>query len=249
MPPKPWSLRMPVIGTRQSPIKIITNNSMQLAKPIDVLRIDYKDQDYHGKFIGIHPSHGNFELDKPASPETYPAVLFQGKMFELRRIHIHFQSEHVIDSDVKCDYEVHFVHACLGMTLADPKLVIGILYREGAATPAGKGLERFNVLLRQRANAGSSLRAFNSTDKVPDGKINPLEFFPRASDGKSPDVTSWFHYEGSLTSEPFSEDVSWIVMKNESKIDPSKLKELKEYAEQEARPAYALDRRIVVRSF
>ncbi len=28
---------MPVIGTRQSPVKIITNDSMQLANPTDVL--------------------------------------------------------------------------------------------------------------------------------------------------------------------------------------------------------------------
>ena len=144
---------------------------------------------------------------------------------------------------------MHLVHARQEMTLSDPKLVIGILYHESATAPAGKGLERFNDLLRKRATAGLSLRAFKATDSVPDGDINPLEFFPRSPDGKSPDLTNWFHYEGSLTSEPYSEDVSWFVMKNESKIDPKKLEELEKYAEQEARPNYALDRRIVVRSF
>jgi carbonic anhydrase len=240
---------MPVIGTRQSPIKLVTKDAMPLAKPDDVLRIEYKDKDYHGTFIGIHPSHGNFELDQPVKPDTYPSVLFQGNVFELRRIHIHFKSEHVIDSIVQRDYEVHLVHARQGMTLSDPKVVIGILYHESATTPAGKGLERFNDLLRKRAAAGLSLRAFKATDSIPDGDINPLEFFPRLPDGKSPDLKNWFHYEGSLTSEPYSEDVSWFVMKNESKIDPKKLEELEKYAEQEARPTYALDRRIIVRSF
>jgi len=240
---------MPVIGTRQSPIKLITNDAMRLEKPEDVFRIEYSDKDYHGTFIGVHPTHGNFELDKPACPETYPSVWFWGNMFELRRIHIHCKSEHFIDSNVQSDYEVHFVHARQGMTLSDPKLVIGILYKESATTPAGKGLQRFNDLLRGRANSGSSLRTFKIADSVPDGDINPLEFFPRTPDGKTPDLANWFHYEGSLTSEPYSEDVSWVVMKNESKIDPTELKKLEEYAEQEARPTYALDRRIVVRSF
>lgn len=240
---------MPVIGTRQSPIQLVTKDALPLATPEDVLCIDYKEKDYHGTFIGVHPNHGNFELDQPVSPNTYPSVSFKGNAFELRRIHIHFKSEHVIDSTVQRDYEVHLVHSQTGLTLSDPKLVIGILYHESATTPAGKGLERFNDILRQRAKAGMSLRTFKATDTVPDGDINPLEFFPRASDGKSPDLTNWFHYEGSLTSEPYSEDVSWFVMKNEGKIDPTKLEELEKYAQQEARPTYALDRRIVVRSF
>jgi carbonic anhydrase len=240
---------MPVIGTCQSPILLITKDAMPLARPADVLCIDYEDKDYHGKFIGTHPTHGNFELDKPSCQDTYPSVLFQGEAFELRRIHIHLKSEHVIDSTVQRDYEVHLLHARQGMTLSDPKLAIGILYHESATTTAGKGLERFNELLRQRAKDGLSLRAFKSTDPLPEGDINPLEFFPRALDGTSPDLSNWFHYEGSLTSEPYSEDVSWFVMKNESKIHPEKLEELEKYAEQEARPTFALNRRIVVRSF
>lgn len=240
---------MPVIGTRQSPINIITNDAILLATPENVFRISYDDQDYHGRFIGVHPNHGNFELDKPACPDTYPTVCFRGKLYELRRIHIHLKSEHVIDSKVQSDYEVHLLHAQQGMTLADPKLAIGILYSESANTPAGKGLERFNDILQKRANAGLSLRKFRASDMLPEDDINPLDFFPRSPDGKTPDLTNWFHYEGSLTSEPYSEDVSWFVMKNESKIDPKKLDKLPEYAEQEARPAYSLDRRIVLRSF
>ncbi len=240
---------MPVIGTRQSPISIVTGDALQLQKPGDLFHIDYKDKDYHGTFIGVHPSHGNFELDKPAAPESYPLVTFQGNTFELRRIHIHLKSEHVFDSTMQRDFELHLLHVQQGMTLSDPKLVIGILYHESATVPAGKGLERFNELLRKRVDAGLSLEAFKSTDAVIDGNINPLDFFPRLKDGKTPDLTNWFYYEGSLTSEPYSEDVSWFVMKNESKVDPKKLVELAKYAEQDARPTYALDRRIVVRSF
>lgn len=81
------------------------------------------------------------------------------------------------------------------------------------------------------------------------GALFSIDFFPRHPDGNTPDLTNWFHYEGSLTSEPYSEDVSWFVMKNESPIDPADVDALKKYAEQEARPPYSLDRRLVVKSF
>lgn len=243
---------MPAIGSRQSPIKINSSDAMQLAKPAELFQIAYENRDYHGKFIGVHPTHGNFELDTP----PYPIVRFKSKtqpcgfdVYELRRIHIHLKSEHRIDSTDQSDYEVHFLHVKQGMTIDDPKLVVGILYQESATNQSGNGLEKFDELLRERAKTGLSLRQFKAVDPVHYGNINPLDFFPKAKDGKLPDLTNWFYYEGSLTSEPYSEDVSWFVMKNESQIDPTKLTNLEEYAEQEARPSYSLDRRLVVKSF
>jgi carbonic anhydrase len=236
---------MPVIGSRQSPIRISTPCAMELARPDLLFRIGYEDREYHGVFIGAHPSHGNFKLDTP----PYPEARFRDQVFELRRVHIHYQSEHLIDTEVPRDFEVHFVHAMYGKELDGPKLVVGILYHEGAGNRAGKGLEEFNEILKGRAKAGASLRKFGANDPVRDGRINPLNFFPRIPGGDDPDLSNWFYYEGSLTSEPYSEDVSWFVMRDESKIDPSNLRELEQYAEQEARPAHPLDRRLVVKSF
>lgn len=109
-----------------------------------------------------------------------------------------------------------------------------------------------------RANLGESTRvaaqscernSSKSGSSRLDGIINPLKFLQGDSNGMSPSITNWFHYEDSLTSEPYSEDVRWFVMKNESKIAPKNLKERKEYAEQKACPPYELNRRIVVWSF
>ena len=241
---------MPVIGTQQSPIQIVTSNAITISKPEELFRIEYEDRVYHGVFAPAPPGHGNFELDTA----PYPKVFFKSKsdayVYELRRIHIHLKSEHLIDSMVQRDYEVHLLHVRQGMTLTDPKLVIGILYHESFEIPSGRGLERFNKLLKSRSKAGSSLRDFKANDAVPDGNINPRDFFPRAPDGKAPDFKNWFHYEGSLTSEPYSEDVSWFVMKSESGVTPDEdLVHLKKYAEQDARQTYALNRRIVVKSF
>ena len=240
---------MPVIGTRQSPIKIETKDTILIAKPTDFFRIEYKDQDYRGTLVGVSPIHGNFELDKPTAAKPAPTVCFRGKTFELRRIHIHYKSEHLIDSDKQSDYEIHLVHSCVGMSLSDPKLVIGILYREDATCNSGGGLERFNEILSLRKDAGASLKHFKTTEKKVVELFNPLAFFPRIGSSKKPDLVNWFHYEGSLTGSPYSEDVSWIVMKNESKVNPAKVDKLEEYAEQESRPVHSLDRRIVLRSF
>jgi carbonic anhydrase len=234
---------MPVGGTRQSPIKIMTAAALELASPHKLFAIKYRNRKHHGVFIG-DPKHGNFKLDKP-----FPVVHFCGDVYELRRIHIHHKSEHLIDTDDNRDFEVHLVHALKGKSLDDAKLVIGILYHESARGRAGKGLDIFNQILHARAQAGASLRVFLPTDPVPDGDINPLDFFPRAGNTPKPDLTNWFYYEGSLTSEPYTEDVSWFVMKNESKINPSKLVDLERYAEQEARHYHPLDRRIVAKSF
>jgi len=244
---------MPVIGTRQSPIKIETKDTIAIAKPTDLFRIEYKDQDYRGTLEGGSSTHRNFKLDKPTAAKPAPTVYFQGKTFELQMIHIHGKSEHLIDSDNQSDYELHLVHLervePTEKQLTVPKLVIGILFREDATGNSGGGLERFNEMLSARKNTGASLKHIKSSEKKVVELFNPLAFFPRLGKSKKPDLVNWFHYEGSLTSEPYSEDVSWIVMKNESKIDLAKVDKLEEYAEQDARPVQSLDRRIILRSF
>ncbi len=117
---------MPVIGARQSPIKIVAKDALQIVNSDRLFTIKYRSRNYHGVFVGDCP-HGNFKLDGP-----YPQVQFRGKVFELQRIHIHYKSEHLIDSDVQRDFEVHLLHVQPKMTLDDPKLVIAILYHESA---------------------------------------------------------------------------------------------------------------------
>lgn len=232
------------IGAQQSPVLLLTGQALPLERPTDLFRIDYQSGMHHGVFIGVHPSHGNFQFDRP----PYPTVSFRGDLYELRCIHIHRGSEHMIDTAGQRDYEVHLVHVRKGMTIADPKLAIGILYHETARGASGGGLEQFNDILRQLRHEATSVWKLKADDPGREACIDPLIFFPKQSDG-TPDLTNWFHYEGSLTSEPYSEDVSWFVMRTESGIDPSNLNELEHYAEQEARPTYPLERRIVVRSF
>lgn len=225
----------------QSPIKLESNSALPLFTPEKLLSIDYPlNQSYQGTFIGSDPTHGNFELSG-----SFPYIKFRGRQYKLIRVHIHKLSEHLIDTDEQSDYEVHFVHQPDNGTLDDPKVVIGILYSESATIDSQSGLEEFSKGLPSRTD----LKAMKQSDQGASHSIIPSKFFPLLPDGKTPDMQNWFHYEGSLTSYPFSEDVSWFVMKNEATVKTSLTKDLDEYAEQHPRGLQPLHRRLVVRSF
>jgi carbonic anhydrase len=240
---------MPVVGTRQSPIVLHRTEALILAEPQKLFSIEYKDQSYSGTFTGDKPTHGNFVLDEG---KDLPAVTFRGNKYELNRIHIHFGAEHAIDPDPKKHerriFEVHLVHTRPGQPIDTPKVAIGIIYHKSAKLTSRGGLESIDKML-QEISASSAISNSKKKPIPPTYFINPLLFFPSLPGGKQADLTNWFHYEGSLTSEPYSEDVSWFVMKTESRITPGQLKELEKHAEQEARHSYPLDSRIVVRSF
>lgn len=229
---------MPVIGTQQSPIRIVSTDSLCVVEPKKLLEIQYDNRNYHGRYEAE-----NFKLDGPA----YPKVSFRGRVFELRKIHIHHKAEHLIDDVPQREFEIHLFHLPEGGKVDTPKLVIGILYHESAAAASGGGLEKINESLRKRKLGGFSLRKWDAREVPHEDDINPLDFFYR--NGGVIDIENWCHYEGSLTSGTFSEDVSWFVMAKEAVVHPDHTEGLKDFADQDARAVHALDRRIVVRSF
>ncbi len=56
-------------------------------------------------------------------------------------------------------------------------------------------------------------------------------------------------YEGSLTSEPYSEIVSWLVFVDPLGVDLADFRKLKKNAHQPERPVQPINRRFVIRSF
>ncbi|RCS43955.1 hypothetical protein DTL42_18385 [Bremerella cremea] len=236
---------MPVIGTQQSPIRINTSETLLVCQPQRIFQVCYQQGvPCTGKFDMAGTGHGNLVLQPP-----YPKVKYQGDCFELRKVHIHLKSEHLIDSDDPKDYEVHLLHLPEGSTAGtDPKVVIGILYRHDPNVESGGGLEWLEKALRSQEEKGLRRSKNDGGDcSSKPFEFEPLWFFP--SQGDANDVENWFHYQGSLTSEPFSEDVSWFVMKNESVINKDRIGRIEQCAEQHARTVYALNRRFILRSF
>ncbi|HAH48899.1 MAG TPA: hypothetical protein DCM07_29480 [Planctomycetaceae bacterium] len=226
----------------QSPIKLVTETALPLTSSENLLSIEYPlEQSYQGEFVGHIPAHGNFKLES-SNP---PLIQFRGRKFKLDFVHIHHCSEHLVDTDDPSDYEVHFLHTPVAGTLDDPKVVIGILYRISDTLPSKHGLDEFSKGLLTRKN----LKLMGKSTKSPSHQITPGKFFPVLPGGETVDMQNWFHYEGSLTSYPYSEDVNWFVMKKEAIVSSNYTTELNEYAEQHPRGLQPLSRRLVVRSF
>ena len=225
----------------QSPIKLLTDDSLLLGRPTDLLSIDYPiGMSFPGDFEGDEAGHGKFVLTGP-----FPLIRFKGRTFKLVQVHIHHPSEHLVNSNQPSDFEIHFVHIPKSGTAADPKVVIGVLYRVEDIGTTPREFEDFVKRLPSQSDLESLVRS-NSPNSY---SITPTSFFPPLNGENGHDLVNWFHYEGSLTSYPYSEDVSWFVMRDKVIIPKSLNEELEQYAEQHSRPLQPIERRIVVRSF
>lgn len=213
----------------QSPIRLQTSEAIPLAQPRRLFECLYKPGTVSGCFEG-ETGHANFVVQKGSAQ-----IRFRGAMYELKKIHIHNASEHIVNQDDQHDMELHLVHAPLGSPVASPLVVIGILFTGCGKDPKAKYA---SAALRDLIQGAESKACV---------ELDPLNFFPRVK-GK-PDKSDWFHYEGSLTGYPYTENVSWIVMRCQAAIEGAVIEEFEKHAEQHARELQPLDRRLVVRSF
>ena len=227
---------MPIIGTQQSPIEI---------NPATALRIYLADH-------YLYPSYSGRELNGHFDVPSKNFVFDEVESFKIgtqdwviRKIHFHDLAEHRFVGRDRAHYECHIVHT-MGTKASDdpgatgPKLVLGTLFHKDEKAAPRPSAKKLNEKLKATKESWQAER--EAVDVVT--SINPLEFLPDRGDWDC-----WFRYEGSLTSEPFSEDVTWYVFDRETGILKSEVDHLAGTAEQEARPVHALDRRYVLRSF
>jgi len=205
-------------------------DSIPLVQPQRLFECQYKPGKISGCFEG-ETGHANFVVQ-----DSGPLVRFRGVSYELKKIHIHRESEHIVEQDDPHDLELHLVHVPLGSPIASPLVVVGILFKVvGKVEKSNKASTAIAELIK-------------SAESQVCVTIDPLDLFPRNTKGK-PDTVEWFHYEGSLTGYPYSENVSWIVMRHSATINESQIELFRKYAEQHSRELQPLDRRLVVRSF
>lgn len=120
----------------------------------------------------------------PAPPGS--AFVLDGIRYELQQIHLHAPSEHTVAGRTY-DAELHLVHAS-----ADGKLlVVGILFATGAE----------NVPLRP---------LFDAMPKEPSSETSGATPIDLAT--LLPEAPRFFRYEGSLTTPPCTEGVTWLVL-------------------------------------
>lgn len=210
---------------QQSPIELLAERSYHV-RTTDRFESDYREAPYAGLFRG-EPGHRNFELTDPYPGEHPPMARLGNIDARLIKIHLHTPPEHDLERD-DTGGEIHLIHRIVAPTSGSTLLVVGVFFREHAdAPPMGAFVDSWKRGCASEVEAAS---------------IDPRTLLPR-------DTTKWYRYEGSLTSKPYDEIVSWLIFTEPLRITSEDLRALEREAAQPERAVQPLDRRFVLRNF
>jgi carbonic anhydrase len=148
-------------------------------------------------------------------------IRLNGVDYSLKQFHFHHPSEHTIDGK-SFPLEVHLVHASAEGKLA----VVGVMFETG---PANASLD--SVWATAPGRQGKAAVAF---------EIDASKLMPKAGPA--------YRYEGSLTTPPCSETVSWTVMAEPQTASAAQIAAFSEIFPWNARPVQPLNRRYVLRT-
>jgi carbonic anhydrase len=140
--------------------------------------------------------------------------------YELKQFHFHRPSEEKIHGKTY-DMVAHLVHADQAGRLA----VVAVLLRQGMESPLVRELWR---------DIPSQKEKEELLDNV---QINVAELLP-ADRG-------YYTFEGSLTTPPCSENVTWFVLKQPSQVSAGEIAEFSKLYRHDARPTQPLYDRVV----
>jgi carbonic anhydrase len=182
------------------------------------------EQDLANIVFHYQPSEVNILNNGHTAQVNYDAgsyIELDGVRYDVAQFHYHAPSEHEIDGKL-FPAELHIVHRS-----ADEKLaVVGLLLQEGSANPA---LDPFI----------NNLPAEKSDVKDAGVKINVMDFLPG--------IQTTYRYNGSLTTPPCSEGVSWLVMTTPIELASAQLSKLEGLFEANNRPVQPLNDRLLTK--
>lgn len=156
-----------------------------------------------------------------AAPGPGSGIVLGGARYELVQFHFHHGSEHTV-AGVRYPLELHLVHRDARGALA----VVGVLFKEGGANEALEPLWS-----RLPAKAGQ-------TAAVP-GRMNAAALLPARR-------SAW-RYDGSLTTPPCTEAVSWIVMTEPMTLSAAQIEAFAAIFPHNYRPVQPLNGRVLRR--
>jgi carbonic anhydrase len=194
--------------------------------------LEHLDFQYAGPRPGKFEDH-NFVF---ADPYQGLSLKVSGNEWVLRKIHLHVPAEHQIKDQGTHLGEVHLLHARPGDdALRGPKHVVAVFIEvvakhEGPEKPT---IHALDASFEQHAGLHAHPQFL---------ELDPREFLPASTD-------RFFHYEGSLTSPPFNEDVSWYVLSDVDSVPVEIFRNLLAQAQHSPRRVMPLNRRFVLKSF
>ncbi len=209
-----WSLCSS--GREQSPIDITS------AKEIELPEVDINTPSEQEVAV-LNQSGVIRELDNghtiQINSKTGETMTVGDKTYALVQFHFHAPSEHTVDGE-HFPMEMHFVHQGNDGGLA----VVGVLLGEGAANP---GIAPLWAQLPEAAGTEAMVR-------IPAGFGEHI----------FPDIgTGFYHYVGSLTTPPCSEDVKWYVRKTPTQLSKDQIAAFTAVYDHNNRPVQALNER------
>jgi carbonic anhydrase len=143
--------------------------------------------------------------------------------YELKQLHFHRPSEERVDGQGS-DMVVHLVHASIKGETA----VIAILLRRGAANATIQKIWAAipKVAGQEREIAGT--------------QVNPSDFLPQTK--------AYYTYQGSLTTPPCTEGVTWFILDARGAVSVEQLREFGKIFPANARPVQSLNGRVAKKS-
>ena len=155
-------------------------------------------------------------------PGSY--LTLDNRKYELLQFHFHQPSEHLI-SGRALDMEAHLVHE--DRTTGN-LLVLAVLMSQGKIN---RDLER----------VWDKIPFGDRTEEVSDLIINAANLLPE-------NISQYYRYQGSLTTPPCSEIVTWLVLKQPVEISKLQINRFLEIIGNNARPVQPLNDRILSES-
>ncbi len=205
----------------QSPINILSQKTSKGKH-----NVTFKFEDKINKIENLgHTVQLDFE---PGSTITH-----DGKTFEFKQMHFHTPSEHLIDG-VTYPMEMHIVNQLIDQKEGEKAeyLVIAGLFKMGE----------------------ESLFISEFIDAIPKEAHTSLKIEPgvvRLNDllhgSPQEQMANCFHYEGSLTTNPYTESVHWYVSKHIFEASPEQIRRINLIEGDNARHVQALYGREVIK--
>jgi carbonic anhydrase len=165
-----------------------------------------------------------------------PAILsINGQEYSLKNIHFHTPSEHTIDG-VRFPAEVHFVHEAIGPATSAKAggkkkyAVMGIFLDDGGLS------SNFDNLLGSLLSDEAPIRKQGEPDEIAALGVDTSVL--QSFDFKQEYLGSGevFYYPGSLTTPPYSSDVSWMVVPKPVSVKSPLMKGMTALGVDNARP-------------
>ncbi|HWO97578.1 MAG TPA: carbonic anhydrase family protein [Bacillus sp. (in: firmicutes)] len=151
------------------------------------------------------------------------SIVVEGKQFKLAQFHFHTPSEHQFNGQ-HYDMELHLVHKDKNGKLA----VLGIMIQEGKESE--KLASVWEVLPKEETEKDVSVE-------------EPVDL-----QALLPSNQTSFHYNGSLTTPPCTEEVKWIVFEQPIEMSKEQIQAFQQIFPDNHRPVQLLNEREIIKN-